>query len=146
MNVTLLVVAVVVIAIVAFAAWFFNRQRRRTELRQQFGPEYDRAVETYGERGRAENALSARAERVAALHIRALPAEESARYAEQWRSVQSNFVDDPEHAIGDADRLCGQVMQARVRRNTFDIGGHDFPYFHNYLPQMNKGYAALCVF
>src|SRR5262249_50034902 len=55
----------------------------------------------------------ARAERVAALHIRPLSAEQSARYAETWRTVQTRFVDDPENAIRDADRLCGDVMESR---------------------------------
>jgi len=114
MSVTAIVVAViVVVAIVVIAAWYFTQQRRRTELRQQFGPEYDHAVESYGERGRAEDALSKRAERVAALHIRPLSSEESGQYGDRWRQVQTRFVDDPERAIGDADRLCGEVMQAR---------------------------------
>jgi hypothetical protein len=111
--VTVVIVVIVLIAIVAIAAWFLNQQRRRKELREQFGPEYDRAVAAYGERAPAEQALSARAERVAALHIHPLSPEESARYAESWRTVQAQFVDDPEHAIREADRLCGQAMQAR---------------------------------
>jgi hypothetical protein len=115
MNTTVVVVAVVVvIAILALVAWLYTRQRRRGEvLREQFGPEYDRAVATYGQREEAEKALEARTERVAALHIRDMSRADSQKYAEEWRSVQSRFVDDPEHAIGDADHLCGQVMQAR---------------------------------
>ena len=58
MSVTAIVVGlIVVVAIVAIAAWYFTQQRRRAELRQQFGPEYDHAVERYGERGRAEDAF-----------------------------------------------------------------------------------------
>jgi hypothetical protein len=114
MNVTVVVVAVVaIVAIAAVGVWLANQQRRRQKLREHFGPEYDRAVADYGERGRAEQALSERADRVAALHIRELPPAESARFAEAWRQVQSQFVDDPEWSIGEADRLCGEVMQAR---------------------------------
>jgi hypothetical protein len=114
MNATaIVVVLVVLIAAVAIGAWFFYQQRRRAELRQQFGPEYDRTVADYGERERAEKALSARAERVAELHIRTLSPADSARYNDAWRQVQTRFVDDPERSIGDADRLCGEVMQAR---------------------------------
>jgi len=114
MNVTALVVGLVVlVAVIAVAAWFTSQQRRRAHLREQFGPEYDHAVEAYGERGEAEQALTARAERVAALHIRPLSAEQSARYAEAWHAVQTHFVDDPENAIREADRLCGDVMEAR---------------------------------
>lgn len=114
MNVAALVVAVViVIAIIAGFVWYFTQQRRHRELREQFGPEYERTVETYGERGRAERELSERAQRVAALRIRPLTTEESGRYGERWRQVQTRFVDDPELAIAEADQLCGEVMQAR---------------------------------
>jgi len=115
MNVTAIVVAVIVIVVLAgLAIWYFGQQRRKHEhLREQFGPEYDHAVETYGERREAEQALTAREERVAALNIRPLSPEQSTRYAEEWRQVQTRFVDDPEHAIHEADTLCGEVMQAR---------------------------------
>jgi hypothetical protein len=94
--------------------WFFTQQRRRGErLREQFGPEYDRTVEAYGERGPAEKALEARAERVRGFRIQPLSTEQHQRYGEQWRQVQARFVDDPEGAIRDADHLCGEVMQAR---------------------------------
>jgi hypothetical protein len=61
----------------------------------------------------SERALEDRAERVAALNIRPLGPEESARFGQRWREVQTRFVDDPDTAIRDADRLCGEVMQAR---------------------------------
>jgi hypothetical protein len=115
MNTTAIVVAVVVVVILAaLAIWYYtNQQRKRHELREHFGSEYDHAVETYGESGEAEKELEARTERVSALHIRSLNSEESTRYGERWRGVQARFVDDPEIAIRDADRLCGEVMQAR---------------------------------
>ncbi len=119
MNVTVAVIVVLVIVVIAaLAIWYFTQQqqrerRRQAELREQFGPEYDHAVEAYGGRGRAEDALEQRAERVAALHIRPLSADESHRYGERWRQVQTDFVDNPEGAIGRADALCAEVMQAR---------------------------------
>ena len=115
MNVT--VVVLVVLVVVVFAAivvWSFTRQqRRRAELRHQFGPEYDHAVEAYGSSGRAEDVLEQRAERVAALNIRPLSAGESRTFGDRWHQVQTDFVDDPEGAIRRADALCGEVMQAR---------------------------------
>jgi hypothetical protein len=114
MNVTAIVIGVVIVAVVVLGVWYFvQQQRRRRELREQFGPEYDRAVDTYGEHGKAERVLEARAERVAALHIQPLSPDDSQRYAERWRQVQARFVDDPEGAIGDADELCAEVMQVR---------------------------------
>jgi hypothetical protein len=114
-NVTGVVIAVVIIlVVVAIAMWYFtNQRRRRARLREQFGSEYDRTVQQYGEPGEAEKALLARAERVAALHIHPLSADQSERYGEQWRQVQARFVDDPEGAIRDADHLCNDVMRER---------------------------------
>jgi hypothetical protein len=113
MVVLVVVLIIVAMVAVAAAAWFFSRQRRSTALREQFGPEYDRAVRTSGDRRQAEQELAARQERVRQLHIRPLPAEEQARYADAWRTTQGRFVDDPPGAIGEADNLIGQVMQAR---------------------------------
>jgi hypothetical protein len=142
MNVTAIVVAVVVILVVAaVVAWYFTSQRRRRErLREQFGPEYERTVEAYGERGEAEQALQARTERVAALHIHPLASEESARYGDEWRQVQSHFVDDPEDAIADADMLCTEVMQARgYPMGDFEQRAADISVDH---PQVVEHYRA----
>ncbi len=142
MNVTglIVVLVVVVIAIVAIAAWYTTQQRKRERLREQFGPEYDHAVESYGERGRAEQELSARSERVAALHIRPLSPELSSRFAERWRRVQADFVDQPEGSIGEADRLCGEVMQARgYPMGDFEQRASDISVDH---PQVVEHYRA----
>ena len=141
MNVvTVGVIVLLAIVVIAAAWWFTQRQRRSNELQRRFGPEYERAVDDYGERGRAEEALAARAERVEQLRIRPLSAEDSARYADEWRAVQSRFVDDPEHAIGDADRLCGEVMQARgYPMGDFDQRAADISVDH---PHVVEHYRA----
>jgi len=108
-----LVLAVVVVAVALAAVWLSSRRRRSDELRDAFGPEYDRAVQEHGERGDAERDLAARAERVEQLHIRSLSEDESAHFAEAWRGVQAHFVDDPEVAIAQADELVAEVMQSR---------------------------------
>jgi len=114
MNVTIvLAVVVIVVVLGAVGFWIISRRRRTAELREQFGPEYQRTVERYGDGARAEKELTDRASRVEHLHIRQLPQEQSRRYAEQWRFTQSRFVDDPETAVGEADVLVAEVMQAR---------------------------------
>jgi len=40
-----------------------------------------------------------------------LPADEAERYDEQWRRVQASFVDQPRHAVEEADRLVAGLMQ-----------------------------------
>jgi hypothetical protein len=114
----IVVIAVIVIAAVGVALYAWNRNRRTQELSGRFGPEYRRAVEETGDRSAAERELQQRQERVQQMEIRSLPAEERERYAQEWRTVQARFVDDPSGAISLADRLVEEVMQARG----FDTG------------------------
>lgn len=105
---------VAIAAIVVVAAVLFTLSRRRSQqLRERFGPEYDRAVKAEGNARKAEAALAARAKRVEALHIRALAPDDAARFESAWRVVQARFVDDPKGAVTQADRLVGEVMAAR---------------------------------
>src|SRR5437660_1634748 len=112
-NTALIVIIVLALVAIAVVAWVYMQKRRSEQLREQFGPEYKRAVDQYKDRRRAEAELSEREKRVEALHIRPLSAEERGRFAEAWKSVQSRFVDEPSMAVQDADRLVNQVMEAR---------------------------------
>ena len=57
----IIVARVVVIALVALAAWFFYKQKKQSErLQQRFGPEYDRTAGELGGRTKAESELKAR--------------------------------------------------------------------------------------
>jgi hypothetical protein len=107
---TLVAIAVIAIAAVVVIEL---RRRRSTELKQRFRSEYDRTVEVEGDRRKAEAALAARAKHVAQLNIRPLSREESERFAESWRRIQSRFVDAPKSAVTEADRLVGEVMSLR---------------------------------
>lgn len=113
MNIAL-VVAIVVVAVIVIAGWWWYSQRQRREkLRGTFGPEYDRAVQERGSQSEAERELARREERVRALDIKPLSAEDQRRFSDSWRRVQARFVDDPAAAVGEADRLVSEVMQAR---------------------------------
>lgn len=107
----IVIVAVVVVAIIIAA--FATRKRRKAALHERFGPEYDRAVQQTGSPERAEAELAQRERRHRTLHIRPLAPGARDRYAEQWRGVQSQFVDTPAGAVGDADRLVTDVMRDR---------------------------------
>lgn len=106
----ILIIAAIVIA-VAVGAWFVIRRRRQDELRRRFGPEYDRLVAERGA-GAAEKEVLARESRVQELDLRPLPAEESVRVSEAWRSLQTLFVDDPVSAVKRADLLVDDVITA----------------------------------
>src|SRR5262249_24357808 len=89
------------------------REQRSKRLRSRFGPEYDDVLRRYGDRNRTEDALARREKRMEKIHIRSLSPDEHDRFAEQWRTVQAHFVDDPPGSIHDADQLVCEVMRAR---------------------------------
>jgi hypothetical protein len=108
------VIALVIVAlVVVIVAVVIARKSRRARLQSQFGPEYRTAVREFGSVSRAESALDARRERVRRLPLRPLAPDEADRFASSWRAAQARFVDDPRHAIDDADRLVQTVMKTR---------------------------------
>jgi hypothetical protein len=122
-----IILVVVIVVLLAVVAWLLYERQRSARLQSTFGPEYKRAVAETGDRRAAEAELEERQRRVRALEIRPLAADERERYAAAWREVQGRFVDDPAAAIADADRLIGEVMEARgypvadFERRTADI-------------------------
>ena len=95
LNLKLIMLAAVVILIVAVLALVYVRKRRSTtaDLRQKFGPEYERAVREHGSERKAEAKLADREKRVEKLNIRDLDPMEYERFPTRWESVQSCFVD-----------------------------------------------------
>ena len=84
MDPKLIVLAAVVILIIAVLAWLYVRKRRSTtaDLRQKFGPEYERAVLVHGSGRKAEAKLADREKRVEKLNIRDLDPVEHERFFE----------------------------------------------------------------
>ena len=113
MDTALIVIIVIAILIVAaIAAFLYLQSKRSTDLRERFGPEYDRTVSNSG-RLKGEQELSERQKRVEKLNIVPLSNEARRGYAESWRNVQAHFVDEPGKAIGEADDLVQRVMAER---------------------------------
>ncbi len=113
MSTSTLIVVIIAIVVIVAIVWLLWRQRRSRQLREKFGPEYERTVRETGNTGRAEATLEARARKVEKLNIRPLTRDESARFSDAWRRVQARFVDEPKAAVADADRLVTEVMSAR---------------------------------
>src|ERR1700686_205632 len=115
MDPKFILLAAVVILIIAVLAWLYVRKRRSTtaDLRQKFGPEYERAVQKHGSERKAEAKLADRRERVEKLNIRDLDPMERERFSKQWESVQSRFVDSPKGAVAEADDLVSSLMKTR---------------------------------
>ena len=108
-----IVLAIVVLAVLAIVAWAASRRRQTSHLQDRFGSEYDRTVESLDDRREAEQELREREQRHEELDIRPLPDAARGRYADEWQRVQARFVDDPEGAVNDADRLVRRVMDER---------------------------------
>ncbi|MEO8177577.1 MAG: hypothetical protein ABI895_01980 [Deltaproteobacteria bacterium] len=107
-----IVVAVLLVAAVAVTLWRNAPSRKRQQLREKFGPEYDIAVEQYGAT-RAQRVLEARARRVGKLPLRSLSPSECATFSQSWRRRQEQFVDTPSAAVSGAHELVQRVMLAR---------------------------------
>jgi hypothetical protein len=109
---TLILAIVLIAAVAAIIAWAVMRQRTQ-RLRQRFGPEYTRTVNELGGRTKAESELAKREERVARLHITPLTPADAARFSQEWRALQSRFIDNPKGAVAEADRLVRELMVKR---------------------------------
>lgn len=108
-----IVIAIVAIVVIAAVVVGVTRSRRRKQLQEGFGPEYDRTVAEAPSRREAEAELQERRERHDELELSPLDDAARERYLREWEATQARFVDDPAGAIGDADGLIQQVMQDR---------------------------------
>lgn len=135
-----IIIAVVAALIVigAIAAW--TKQRRRTQLQERFGSEYDRTVSEQGDRKAAEQDLADRERKRERLDIVPLSPEAQAKYSESWREVQGYFVDDPAGALNEADGLITNVMRDRgYPIDDFDQRAEDISVDH---PDVVQNYRA----
>ena len=139
MSTAMIIVLIVSIVAIGAAVWMFVEKRRTQRLRTKFGPEYDRMVQQ-SDRRQAESVLEKRTKRVEKFHIRSLTTDERSRFAEAWKREQARFVDDPRMAVGNADRLVGEVMRARgYPMAEFDQRADDISVDH---PQVVENYRA----
>jgi len=108
-----IVIAAVVVLVLVAIVWSTLRAKRRRQLQDTFGREYDRTVEQAGGRRAAEQELLDRKKQHEQLDIRPLSPESRERYVRRWQSTQARFVDDPTGAVAEADQLVQEVMQER---------------------------------
>ena len=108
----IVIAAVAVIAVLA-VMWSAARSKRSRALKGTFGREYDRTVESTGDRRAGEKELLERQKQHDELELKPLSAESRDRYARRWQSTQARFVDDPKGAVAEADTLVQEVMQER---------------------------------
>lgn len=112
-NQVLVLVVVVAVIVVAAIVLLTLRKRRSANLRERFGPEYDRVLQREGDPRKAEGVLEFREKRREKFKIRPLSHADRTSFATRWNEVQARFVDDPRGAVTVADSLVTDVMQAR---------------------------------
>jgi hypothetical protein len=135
-----IVIAVVAVLVIGALVWFAMRNRRTEQLREQFGPEYERTLAQAGDRRDAESELAERRARREDLEIRPLDPASRRRYAEQWRDVQTRFVDEPAAALTQANGLVLMVMRERgYPTEDFEQRAADVSVDH---PQVVENYRA----
>ena len=135
-----IVIAAVALAVIAIVAIIVMQQRRRRELRESFGPEYERAVAREGDVRKGESELMARRERRAEFDIRPLSPQSRTAYARSWEQTQARFVDDPATALAQADALIIAVMGERgYPMDDFDRRTDDISVDH---PDVVQHYRA----
>src|ERR1700735_5537071 len=115
--VAIIIVVVIVVVAIVVAAMAAARRRR---LQQRFGPEYDRVVGERGSQLKAESELAGRERRIRSLDIRPLSDAARANYASSWRTIQEQFVDQPENSVVKAQALVTTVMKDRG----YPVEGH----------------------
>jgi hypothetical protein len=108
-----ILIAAAAVVIVALVVWATMKQRRTKQLQGDFGPEYDRTIESADSKKEAEAELAARQARREQLEIRPLSSAARERYTAQWQTVQAQFVDSPAAAVTSADQLIESVMAER---------------------------------
>lgn len=107
------VIAATVLLGLGIAFLVRRRRRRRAELQDRFGPEYDHLVRRADGRRDAERELEARERRRQELDLRSLDTEERERFRARWDGVQRDFVDAPIAALQRADALLQELQRAR---------------------------------
>jgi len=128
-NITLIIVivpAVLGIVSILIAGYQMARMRRTTQLRERYGPEYDRAVDLAASQHEAESELRGRSKRHEKLGLRSLDSSEREYFERCWSDIQGQFVDNPSIAVRNADLLVVEVMSVRgYRVEDFDQRAND---------------------
>jgi hypothetical protein len=143
----ILVGGVIVLAVLALAAWFFAKKRKQSHrLQQRFGSEYGRTVDALGGRTKAESDLKAREKRVERLTLTPLASAEAARFSQAWNALQGRFVDNPKGVVVQADHLVRELMLKRgYPMGDFEHRAGDISVDHPTLVEFYRAAQAIAV-
>jgi len=120
MSAGAIVAIIVAVALVILVIGTITAMRRR-QLRQRFGPEYDRVASEMRSQRKADAELAERERRVRDLDIHPLDETIRVKYAAEWTAIQERFVEQPEQAVTQARLLVTSVMKDQG----YPTEGHD---------------------
>jgi hypothetical protein len=139
------IAAIIVLAVLAAVAYVQQkrRQQRSAELRERFGPEYDRTLKRAGGRRKGEAELEQRLQRRRGLEIGSGSDEMS--YAQEWEALQTQFEEAPLPAVARADALVTTVLADRgYPMDSFDQRAADLSVDHpDAVEHYRRAHAAL---
>jgi hypothetical protein len=110
MQVVITIVIIVAVVAVALVVWLSMRRR---QLRDRFGPEYDRVVSEQDSQLGAVRELRERERRHEELELRPLSDEARERYSTAWQDIQARFLDAPNDAVREAHDLVTRLISER---------------------------------
>ncbi|WP_329131380.1 hypothetical protein OG552_10050 [Streptomyces sp. NBC_01476] len=112
--IAVIVAVVVVIAIVAVVTMMRGNGTGGAGLKRRFGPEYERTLARHdGDDKATRQELSERVKRYGGFEPAQVSTEQRERYGERWAQIQAHFVDEPDRALSEADRLIAEVATER---------------------------------
>jgi hypothetical protein len=117
-GIVLVLLAILVLVALGVAIAF---SVRHNQVRQKFGPEYDRVAAVKRGKLAADRELRDRARRHAELQLKELDPATRTWYRENWQRVQARFAESPDTAIGEADELVTRLIGDRG----YPVGDYD---------------------
>jgi hypothetical protein len=146
-NNTLILMGLLLLLVVAGAiAWAVVQRQRSARLRRRFGAEYDRTVQEFGSRSKAERELAKREERVSRLRIVPLSPVDAAHFSSAWNVLQGRFVDNPRGVVAEADRLVRDLMEKRgYPMGDFELRAADISVDHPMVVSSYRAARAIAV-
>lgn len=107
------VAAIVVVAIVVLAVRVSRRRRERAELRDRYGPEYERTVAELGSAKAATADIRAREGAHDEVRLRDLDPHELDDLRARLATAQYDFVEDPDQALHEVGRIAVDAVGYR---------------------------------
>ncbi|MFJ4711937.1 hypothetical protein [Streptomyces sp. NPDC088785] len=138
------IIALIVVGIVVVAAAAVFAARTASQgghgLKRRFGPEYDREVARHdGDTKAAEQVLTERVRQHGSLREHPLEPAARERYLTRWADAQERFVESPDEAVVEADRILADLAKergfpdgARYDEQFAALSVHHGPHVHGY--------------